>query len=291
MTLHSSPINISYQEAFAGLNSAADKRKFDLPFAVVAHETGHQWWGNQLSPADIEGGPLLTESLAWYSAMCIVAASKGEDHLQRLLDMMHEGPWTISSRASVPLIQIYSRFAAYRKGPFAVYALREYVGEARVNDALRRLFDRYKSGEPPLPTSRDLYGELKSVTPDSLQSLLGDLFERNTYWELETRHVSAEPAAQRKWRVTLNIIARKVTVDPQGVEAEVPMNDLVEIDVYGAGGSATRGVQLYRSLHRLKAGAQQVSVLVEAKPIRAGVDPRYLLIDADPTDNIKVVAK
>lgn len=68
----------------------------------------------------------------------------------RLLDMMHESSWTISSRASVPLMRIYSRYAAYRKGPLAMYALREYVGEDPVNDALRRLFDKYKSGEPPL---------------------------------------------------------------------------------------------------------------------------------------------
>src|SRR5678816_4303661 len=83
-TLHAAPINISDQEAFAGLNPDADPRKFDLVYAVVAHEVAHQWWGNQLSPADVEGGPLLTESLAWYSSMCIVAASRGEDQLQRM---------------------------------------------------------------------------------------------------------------------------------------------------------------------------------------------------------------
>ncbi|MDP9177340.1 MAG: ABC transporter permease [Gemmatimonadota bacterium] len=290
MTLHASPINISYQEAFAGLNPEADSRKFDLAFAVVAHEIGHQWWGNQLSPADIEGGPILSESLAWYSAMCIVAASLGEDHLQRLLDMMHEGSWTISSRASVPLMRVYSRFAAYRKGPFAMYALREYVGERPVNDALRRLFDQYKTGEPPLPTTRELYAELKAVTPDSLQSLLADLFERNTYWELETKRVSAEPAGQGKWRVGLDVNARKVVVDTRGAETEVPMNDLVEIGVNGAGGDATRGAPLYRAMHRIKAGAQRISVLVAAQPVRAGIDPRNLLIDADPTDNQKEVS-
>jgi ABC-2 type transport system permease protein len=291
VTLHASPINISYQEAFAGLNPDADPRKFDLAFAVAAHEIGHQWWGNQLSPADIEGGPLLTESLAWYSAMCIVAANLGEDHLQRLLDMMHNSSWTLSSRASVPLLRISSRYAAYRKGPFAMYALREYVGETQVNGALRRLFDKYKSGEPPLPTSKDLYAELKSVTPDSLQTLLGDLFERNTYWELETKSVTAEPVGQGQWRVTLDVKARKVIVDTKGTETEVPMDDLVEIGVYGAGGTATRGVSLYRGIQRIKAGAQRITVLVGALPVRAGIDPRNLLIAADPNDNIKDVTR
>jgi aminopeptidase N len=221
--------------------------------------------------------------------MCIVAASRGEDQLQRMLDMMHEGQWTISSRAGVPLLRIYDRFAAYRKGPFAVYALREYVGEEHVNVALRRLFEKYKTAEPPLPTSRDLYAELKAVTPDSLQTFLGDLFERNTYWEVETKAVSAEPAGQGKWRVNIDAGVRKVTVNKEGAETEVTMDDPVEIGIYGSGGTATRGLELYRSMHRMKAGTHRITVIVNAKPLRVGVDPRNLLIDADPTNNMKVI--
>ena len=168
-----------------------------------------------------------------------------------------------------------------------MYALREYVGEEPINAALRRLFDRYKSAEPPLPTSMDLYSELKAATPDSLQSLLEDLFERNTYWELETKQVSAEPAGPGKWRVTLDVNARKLVVDTRGAETDVPMNDLVEIGVYGAGGETTRGAELYRRMHRIKAGRQLVAVVVTAKPVRGGIDARNLLIDADPTDNMK----
>jgi hypothetical protein len=248
------------------------------------------WWGNQLSPADVEGAPLLTESLAWFSAMNIVAKSLGDDHLQRLLDMMHEDSWTISSRAGDPLIRINSQFAAYRKGPFAMYALRQYIGEDAVNSALRRLFDRHKTGEPPLPTSKDLLAELKTVTPDSLQSLVADLFEKNTWWEVGTKTVSASPLGSAgNWRVDLDVVTRKVVVDVKGAETEVPMDDPVEIGVVAAGGNTTRGVELYRKMHRLKAGQRRISIVVSGKPILAGIDPRNLLIDADPTNNMKAI--
>jgi hypothetical protein len=290
MMLHASPINISFQEAFAGLNPDGDTRKFDLVYAVAAHEIAHMWWGNQLSPADVEGAPLLTESLAWFSAMNIVGKSLGDDHLQRLLDMMHEDSWTISSRAGEPLVRINSQFAAYRKGPFAMYALRQYIGEDAVNVALRRLLDRYKSGAPPLPTTRDFMVELKAVTPDSLQPLLSDLFEKNTWWEVEAKNVSASPLGSTgKWRLDLDVVTRKVVVDVKGAETEVPMDDPVEIGIYRAGGTTTRGVPLHLAFHRLKAGAQKITIIVDAKPVLAGIDPRNLLIDADPANNMKLI--
>jgi hypothetical protein len=171
-----------------------------------------------------------------------------------------------------------------------MYALRQYIGEDAVNVALRRLLDRYKSGAPPLPTTRDFMVELKAVTPDSLQPLLSDLFEKNTWWEVEAKNVSASPLGSTgKWRVDLDVVTRKVVVDVKGAETEVPMDDPVEIGVYGVGGNTTRGVELYRAFHRLKAGAQRITVVVSTKPTIAGVDPRNLLIDADPTNNMKVV--
>ena len=69
------------------------------------------------------------------------------------------------------------------------------------------------------------------------------------------------------------------------------MNDPVEIGVYGSGGVTTRGIQLYRAMHRVKPGEQRISVVVSARPTKAGIDPRNLLIDADPTDNMKDISK
>jgi hypothetical protein len=39
-------------------------------------------------------------------------------------------------------------------------------------------------------------------------------------------------------------------------------------------------------LHRIRAGAQRIVVTVTGKPARAGMDPRNLLIDVVPDDNM-----
>ncbi|HSJ77024.1 MAG TPA: M1 family aminopeptidase, partial [Gemmatimonadales bacterium] len=289
MTLHASPINISYQEAFSLFDPEDGPQGLDFPFAVVAHEVAHQWWGNQLTPAPVEGAPVLSESLAWYSAMTVVEKTYGRDHLRRLLKLMRQAYLTPHARANVPLLRATDWLQVYRKGPFAMYALHEYIGEERVNVALRSLLQKHGSGESPLPTSLDLYRELQAVTPASLRTLLADLFEANTFWELAAERVTARQAGPGSWQVTLDVQAHKVVVDSVGVETEVPMNDLVEVGVFVAAEDGGLGEPLYLRMHRIRSGDQRITVTVPGKPAQAGIDPRNLLIDVKPADNLREI--
>ena len=289
VSLHASPVNISYEEGFSLLNPGADPRDIDLAFAVVAHEVAHQWWGATLTPAPVEGAAVLTESVAWYSAMQVVERTLGREHLRRLLSMMREVYAAPRTRAGVPLLRAADSFLTYRKGPFAMYALGEYAGTERVNAALRRLLDRYGSGAPPLATSLDLYQELRAVIPQPLHYLLVDLFEANTFWELATQRVSAKQTGTATWQVTLDVTARKVVVDTAGVETEVPMDDLVEVGVFAPATAGGPGEPLYQQMHRVRSGKQRITVVVPSKPALAGIDPRNLLIDVESNDNLKEI--
>ena len=193
------------------------------------------------------------------------------------------------ARAGPPLLRATDRFQWYRKGVIALHALREYVGAERMNAALRRFFERHGSATPPLSTPLDLYRELQSVTPDELRYLLADLFEANTYWELAAKRVEAERPGTGEWRVTLDVRARKVVVDEDGVETEVPMDDLVEIGVFAAAGDGGPGVPPYLRMHRVRSGEQRITLTVQGEPDRAGIDPRNLLIDVEPGDNLAEV--
>ncbi len=160
--------------------------------------------------------------------------------------------------------------------------MRRYVGKERVDDALRRLLKKHGAGVPPLPTSLDLYRELQAVTPDSYQYLLRDLFEKNTFWELATERAAAKRTSAGTWQVTLHVSARKVVVDEGGARNEVPVDDWVEVGVFGEG-------EPYMELRRLRSGRQTITVTVPRKPARAGIDPENLLIDLDTENNIKDV--
>ncbi|MEA2561005.1 MAG: type transport system permease protein [Acidobacteriota bacterium] len=285
---HAYPTTISFAEGLGFLTRVDEKKgHLDTPFAVVAHEVAHQWWGSQVAPAGVEGAPMLTEILAQYSAMMVLERTHGREQVRKFLDQTrieYMNRRHNRENREVPLLLLSDQSnLVYRKGALVMYTLREYIGEERVNAALRSFLEKHRSGDPPYPTSRDLYRELQAVTPGPLRYLLADLFEKVTLWDLQAKQARAEPTGTGEWRVTLDVTARKVAVDGVGAETEVPMDDWVEVGVFDSAGP------LLLEKRRLRSGAQSITVIVPRKPSRAAIDPYHLLLDRDVQDNAREV--
>jgi hypothetical protein len=285
--MHAEDSMLTYTEGVSLWNPKDDPRSLDLPFAVTAHEMAHQW---TVPYANVEGAPVMSESLAWYYGMKVVENARGPEHLRRLLRFMRQPYPYPPIRRGEPLLRGLDPYLSYRKGPFALYALSEYIGAERVNGALRRLLEKHRPEEAPLATTLDLYQELQAVTPASSKPLLHDLFEVNTFWQLATERVTAKETQAGTWQVTLDVRARKVVADEAGVETVSPMDEWVEIGVFAPGGEGGElGQPMYVQKHRIRSGEQTITVTVPRKPARAGIDPRHLLIDVEPDDNIEEI--
>lgn len=288
--MHAEATTIDYQEFFSLLDPT-DKNAYDLPFYVVAHEAAHQWWGAaQQLPARVEGAFVMTETMAVYAGMQVLEEQYGNEHLQRYLKEIRKAYEVPRNKASVPLLRANDQYLGYRKGPFALYALSKYISTEKVNSALKQVLVKHGSGLPPLPTTLDLYRELKAITPDTLQYLLHDLFEVNTYWDLKTDKVTAQQTNAGNWQVTLEVAARKDVTDELGNETHIPMNDWIEIGVFGPPEKGKESDKvLYLQKHRIRTGKQTISLTVPKKPTRAGIDPNNLLIDLKVFDNGRAV--
>jgi ABC-2 type transport system permease protein len=282
------PHTIAFSEGSAFL-TRIEEGDVDRTFFVTAHETAHQWWGGQVMGANVRGSALLSESLAQYNSMMVMETVLGPEQVRRFydyeMDLYLRGRRIFSNR-EVPLLEVDGQaYLHYHKGAVAMYTLREHIGAGRVNTALRRFLEKHRPGVPPFPTSRDLYAELRAVTPDSVQPLLHDLFAEITLWDVRTQSARVQPAGTGAFRVTLDVTASKVRADSIGNETEVPMNDLVEIGVFAADGPAG-GAPLYLRRHRVRGGRQTITVTVPRRPARAGIDPLNKLIQRDNGDNV-----
>ena len=162
------------------------------------------------------------------------------------------------------------------------------MGMDRVNGALRSLLQK-KTAERSLATTLDLYGELRAVAPDSMQSLLHDLFEVNTFWTFDTKEATAVGTAAGSWQVTFEVEAHKVVADSAGAETELPLSEWVEIGVFGeAAPGEIMGKPIYLERHRVRPGVQTITVTVSDRPARGGIDP-YSLLDWEEGDNIEAI--
>ncbi|HVG44370.1 MAG TPA: M1 family aminopeptidase, partial [Longimicrobium sp.] len=235
---------IPFSEAI-GFIADVERDDIDYPFFVTAHEVAHQWWGHQEAPADVQGAAMLSETLAEYTALMVMEKAYGREKIGRFLryelDQYLRGRGS-EGRAEMPLALVENQqYIHYNKGALAMYALRDYIGEARVNTALKNFLDEWKFRGPPYPTSRDLLVHLRAATPDSLGYLIDDLFQRVTLYDNAAERATSRRLPDGRYQVDVRVRARKVRADSLGTETEVPLDDRIEIGVFGA----NREVPLY----------------------------------------------
>ncbi|MCK6695123.1 MAG: hypothetical protein L6Q97_23870, partial [Thermoanaerobaculia bacterium] len=58
----------------------------DLMFYVAAHEIGHQYWGHQECGAQMQGGEMLVETFAQWSALMVMEREYGRDQMRKFLE-------------------------------------------------------------------------------------------------------------------------------------------------------------------------------------------------------------
>jgi ABC-2 type transport system permease protein len=263
---------------------------------VTAHEVAHQWWGHQVVGGNVQGAAILSEMLAQYSALLVMEREYGKDHIRRFLryelNRYLEGR-AFERKKEMPLLRVEGQpYIYYGKGGIAMYALRDYIGEERVNRALRSFLEEVKFQEPPYTSSLELYEHLRAATPDSLRYVRADLFEHITLYDNRTGEAASRPADGGRFEVTLKLEARKLRADSIGNETEQRMADWVDVGVFAEAPRGEKlGEPLYLRKHRVSGGTQEIRVTVDRAPARAGIDPYHKLIDRNADDNVVAVKR
>jgi uncharacterized membrane protein YidH (DUF202 family) len=281
---------IPYSEGIGFIaNVKADD--IDYPYFVTAHEVAHQWFGHQLVPADVQGGAMLSETLSEYGALMVMEKEYGREQIGRFLRHELDGYLqgrTGERRAEMPLALVENQqYIHYNKGALAMYALRDWVGEERVNGALRALLDEAWGMRGRYPTSEDLLRHLRAATPDSLKPVIEDLFETVTLWDLRAVRAEGTDLGGGRYQVDLTVSGRKVRAGPLGDETPVAMNDLVEIGVFGADEDEPIWLRKFRYDGRQRT----FRIVVNEWPRTAGIDPLHKLIDRDLDDNVEGITR
>jgi aminopeptidase N len=288
---------IPYSEAIGFIQDDAavrdDPDKIDLVTFVTAHELGHQWWGHQLTSTDMQGGTMLVETMAQYSAMLVMEHLYGPEHVRKFLKAELDA--YLRSRGSeeveeLPLDRVEDQgYIHYRKGAVIMYRLKETVGEAAVDRTLRRLLAQYAFKGTPYPTTRDFLRILREETGHKFDPLITDLFDRITLYDLHATGATWAKRHDGRYDVVLTVDAHRYYADGKGRQTEVKMDENVNIGAFSAKPGAAefgRANVLRYAPMKIVSGTQVIHLVTDTPPTYAGVDPYNLWIDRNSDDNV-----
>ncbi|MEO8724500.1 MAG: M1 family aminopeptidase [Acidobacteriaceae bacterium] len=290
------PGTMPYSESIGFIADIEKPDDIDMVFYVVAHEMAHQWWAHQVIGANMEGATSLSETLAQYSALMVMEHEYGRDTMRKFLKyemdsyLRNRGRELLKER---PLLRVDANqgYVHYRKGSVVMYYLKDMIGEDAVNRALRKVLRQYGYAQPPYPTSYALVDALKEQTPPQYQYLIKDLFSEITLFSNRALSATAKKRADGKYDVTVEVETHKYKADAQGNEAEVPVDDWIEVGALAAPAKGKRyGDVLYRQRVHMSGTHGSYTFVTDKLPDQAGVDPLLMLVDRVPDDNLKKVA-
>jgi hypothetical protein len=309
------PNTVPYSEAIGFIERLRKPTDIDFTYFVTAHELGHQWWGHQLIGADVEGSNMLAESLAEYSALQVMAHKYGSDLMHRYL--RHELDGYLRGRAGEtrhePPLALVQRepYVWYQKGGQILYTLADYIGEDKLNLALHNFLTQYRyanannqvdatpdkndnpraSGtmDSAYPDTRMLVDAIRAQTSPELQYLVDDGFNRIVLYDNKAISATSQKTPDGKYKVTLEVQARKVQADGNGAETPMPLYDYIEIGVFS--GKKDEEKPLYLKKEQFTEEHKTFVITVDEPPTLAGIDPYNKLIDRNADDNMIDVTK
>ncbi|WP_435355108.1 M1 family aminopeptidase [Emticicia sp. SJ17W-69] len=291
---------VPFSEGIGFIQKIADPEEdLDMPFYVTAHELGHQWWGHQVAEANVKGNAMLSETQAQYSALMVMKHAVKPELMQKFLK--YELNSYLRGRSSErkkeqPLNLVESQgYIHYRKGSVVMYALQDYIGEEKVNLALRNFLKDWQYPGPDsknkrYPTSNDLLKYFKEQTPDSLKHIITDMFETITLFENKADNVSYKQLKDKTYEVTIKTISEKFRADSSGNEKSIAINDWIDVGVYGKDAKGQDKL-LYLQKRKISKKENTFTIIVKEEPKKAGIDPINKLIDRHSEDNTKPATK
>lgn len=285
------PNTIPYSESMGFIQKVLPgPDKIDYPFYVTAHEVAHQWWGHQVTAADVQGNAVISETLSQYAALMVMEKEYGKDAMRKFLKDEMDGYLrgrTFDGKGEQPLMLCEGQqYIHYNKGSVVMYALKDFLGEAVLNQALRDFLQKNKFKGPLYTNTEELVSYIEGATPDSLKYLVSDLFKRITVYENYVTALDYKKQSNGSYKVKLTVGSAKFYADSVGKQRRVTVNDYMDIGIFA--GRDTNGVYRPLVLQRVKMDRplKTFEFIVKGKPVSAGIDPYLKLIDRTPDNNI-----
>ncbi|MDX9750999.1 MAG: M1 family aminopeptidase [Flavobacteriales bacterium] len=239
------PTNIAYPQSMVSQGQAANR---DL----LAHELGHQWWGNMVTP-HVHNHMWLKEGPAEYSGHLVVEWQSGAEafrntlrsNLLYVLRQAHVNDDGFQPLSPMPDAHIYGTHTYY-KGAAVMHNLRGYLGDEPFREAMRGIQEQYAHTTMDADEFRD---RLEAITGQDLDPFFDAWVFQPGYSVFEVRSVQTEEQGGL-WTVDL-VLGQKLRGADE-LHQQVPL----DLTLIAADGTVSE--------HAITAGGALTTVQVQA---------------------------
>jgi hypothetical protein len=274
------------------LSDYSDPEKVNQAYAIAVHETAHEWWGTKLQPSPKPGRKVITETLAKYTENMVIEQRFGKMYLRNYLENDSRlyfvyRSFTEDEHAMDTVIG--QPFVYYQKGGIGMYAIQDQLGDQTVNAALSLFLKDHEDAGIGADVS-GLKQALSNGRSTQEVNLINDLFSKRVTWDLSVGHASSKQLPDGKFEIECEVLVKKMDGSYHS-STEIAANDSIYIaafDEVPARWSA-KTTPVFIRKHLLKSGKNTLRFIADKKPAAVSIDPYSLILDADPSDNTKVL--
>jgi len=287
------PGTMPYSESFGFIVNLEDESENNVIDAVVAHEIAHQYWAHQVIGAEMQGSTMFSEGFSEYSSLMTMKNASNDPMKMRDFTKYDHNRYLRGRSGEIekemPLYKVENQgYIHYGKGSVILFALQDYIGEEKVNKAMKDFLEEYRYKGPPYPTSLDFLEYLEPQVPDSMKYLIDDWFKEITLYDNRMTDATYKKLEDGVYEVNLTIESKKIKADSLGNETNVPINDWIDIGLFA---DAEEEDLMFQKRVKIDQEEMDFTFVVDTIPAKAGIDPRHLLIDRVFKDNIKSVSE
>ena len=292
------PGNISFSEDIGFMTRpTADEDELDSAFYIVAHESGHQWWGNMVTPGTGPGGNIISEGLANFSAAMLVHHEKGDAQRRVLLRRWENAYVNARSADSERSINRTDgsrpgdNVVTYDRAGFAFWMIRQLMGEEAMLAGMKEFIAKWKDGVAMdgglnFPVIEDFVEALRPHAPDAAafdafikQWIYGTVLPEFKVADIATEKTSAGYTVRG---TVTNAGTGDVTVTVR-VQGEAPAG-------LGPDGKKIEAAHEDVALQVVPGTAQSFAVPVSFKPAKVVLDPEVLVLQVGRKRTEKTVS-
>lgn len=260
----------------------------DVCYYQTVHEVAHQWW-DPLSITEQNQDELFhKEGFAQFSALMALRNEFPEEVVRRFLkydvDQYLSGRTKEGVREN-PLVGTtpVQSYIYYNKAISAFNLLQDFIGVEPIADSFSALLGRPTNDS--VIVKKSFVDHVRLLTPDSLQYLVTDVLEKVTLFDNKATYAYYKQLPDSRYEVSLTFSSKKYQMDSAGNEIEVPLHDWIDAGVYTKNDEG-KEVLSYLQKVKVSTGENNIRMIVDQIPLKAGIDPLNKFIDKNGKDNL-----